>query len=36
MAKKIREKESGETKLGGGFNPSEKYQSIWIISPSKG
>ena len=23
-------------KLPGGFNPSEKYYSIWIISPSRG
>ena len=23
-------------KLGGGFNPFQKYQSNWIISPGKG
>ena len=26
----------GNAELVGGFNPSEKYQSNWIISPSKG
>ena len=27
---------STQAKLVGGFNPSEKYESNWIISPSRG
>ena len=32
----LKERRSPQFPLAGAFNPFEKYQSIWIISPSRG